>query len=343
MAAPTVSDYALQILKPNGFSQSSSSLLNFLTAIVNLHGKANTTPRLDPLDVALTGRMRSDVGMLEMASKNMSQGSAAMKMTVEPLTRTQTLLGEMADLTSKAGIAYTANKMDEYAELKNQYDVKAKEVSSLVKNTSFNGISLLDGASWKSPNASIQANYTTNPVSGAKTYAGTGTIGMQAGNSTINVTMTDFGATATANGHSLVDLSTDVPWMKSTTFTRPALGDANYATKLAQYTDAIAKYNLQNPGSIIANPGAHTAPVTINVPDFDAASKKLFDLQDKVGASLASYGASAGSMERQSSMFKGQADIVKQAVSNQLSGLKEKDVEGMTLELLRSSIISGRG
>lgn len=356
MAAPTVSDYALQLLKPNSLTQSNNNPLDFISLLVNAQNQqAASRPRLDPLDVALTGRMRSDVGVLEVASKNMTQGSAAMKTTLEPLTRVQTLLGEMANLTAQAGEAYNSNKMDAYETFKTQYEVKAQEVSNLVKGTSFNGIPLMDGASWGSPNSSIQAKYieVTDPDTGevSTKYAGTGTLSIQANNSRMNVDMIDFGATAKDNGHSLVDLSTDVPWFKNSTYdlpegTRPPdtdpAGQADYDARMLTYRNAV-RTSFQQQGIEYTEDEvqSYTQPVDVSEDDFGTATDKLFELQQLVGMAIARYGAQNASMERQSSMYKGQADIVKQAVTNQLSG--SSDLESFTVDLLRSSIINSRG
>lgn len=356
MAAPTVSDYAMQLLKPNGLTQTVNNPLDFLSTLMSAQSSQTPSrPRLDTLDVALTGRMRSDVGVNEVASKNMSQGASAMKTTLEPLTRVQTLLGEMANLTAQAGEAYNGNKMDDYEAYQTQYAAKAQEVSNLVKGTSFNGISLMDGAGWKSPNSSVRANYkeVTDSVTGevSKVYAGTGTIGIQGGRSTMNVEMIDFGSSAKENGHSLVDLVEDTPWLAETNVSMPEgtrppdtdpIGQATYDEQMTNYRDSVRKYFEQEGMALDEDEiQSYTAEVTIKTGNFDAATSKLFELQDLVGMAIARYGAFNASMERQSAMHKGQADILKQAVSNQLSG--SSDLETMTIDLLRSSIINGRG
>lgn len=351
MAAPTVSDYALLLLKPNILTQSSVNPLDFVTSLLN--SSQNTAkPKLDPLDIALTGRMRADVGTLEVSSKNMTQGAAAMKTTLEPLTRLQTLLGEMANLTDQASTVYGSDS-SAYEAFKTQYETKAQEVSNLVRNTTFNGIPLLDGASWQSDGSSVVADYRTvtdeNGVA-VREYSGTGRLNIHAGNSNMSVVMIDFGSTAKNQGTSLVDLTNDAAWMRDTEVSAPPLPGAGataeeqaaYTEARAQYEDYVTQYNATlSPDIAPLDPTTTNETFTIKAPAFSETSAQLFKLQDIVGMAIARYGAFNSSMERQSAMYKGQSEIVQQAVTNQLSG--SKDLESLTLDLLRSSIISGRG
>lgn len=354
MAAPTVSDYAMQLLKPNGLTQSSVNPLDFLSSLMNSRSSNTTKPAIDPLDIALTGRMRADVGVLDVGSKNMMHGASAMKTTLEPLTRVQTLLGEMSNLTTQAGQAYGTDPAA-YEMHKAAYEAKAQEVANIIKSTTFNGISVFDGSSWGSSNSSIQAQYVDGvDVDGnqAKVYAGTGKLQIQGGKSAMNVTMIDFGASAKAQGHSLVDLTNDAPWLKDTEIvapTPPPSGASSeeiaaYNEARAQYEKYVDQYNSgldpDDPTQTPLDPAANPT-FNLNLPDFEAASGKLMDLQSLVGVAIARYGAFNGAMERQSAMLKGQSDIVKQAVTNQLTG--STDLEGMALDLLRNSIVSGRG
>ncbi len=91
---------------------------------------------------ALTGRIRSDAGMLQQASRNAEEGAAIAKIAQDAagsvediLTRMQTLAQSVSDGTA------TADAADTYRNL-------ASSLKAVISGTQYNGISLLDGDGW---------------------------------------------------------------------------------------------------------------------------------------------------------------------------------------------------
>ena len=135
-----------------------------------------TTGR-DISNAALTGRIRSDAGMLQQASKNTSEGGSILSMAAtatksisDALARMQALAQGVADgsLTSSA---------------QTEYNTLAAGIVGTITSTAYNGINLLSGTNWGADERLA--------VSGSGLQK-TGTLGIQAGTSSIPLSLHDL-------------------------------------------------------------------------------------------------------------------------------------------------------
>ena len=144
------------------------------------HTLMNAQPRDTGRDIsnaALTGRIRSDAGMLRQASKNVSEGGSILTLAATAtqsisaaLTRMQTLAQGVADGTLTPAA-------------QTEYNTLAANISGTIASTAYNGISLLNGNAW--------AGDERLSVSGSGLQK-TGTLGIQAGTSSRPLTLTDL-------------------------------------------------------------------------------------------------------------------------------------------------------
>lgn len=104
-----------------------------------------STAKRDILGEALSGRTRSDAAMLRQASRNVSEAEGMMSLASEGAGNVNKLLKEAKDLVEK----YQASSdPTEQSQLEAQYNALKGNIDNIIKNTNYNGISLLDGDKW---------------------------------------------------------------------------------------------------------------------------------------------------------------------------------------------------
>ena len=151
---------ALQLSMQDIFSSSwfSSALMNkawtdMMRSSVN--GLIRNTGGPDLLGVALGGRLRGDAAMLRQASSNVSEAQSMMRMAAEGVGNIAGQLKEackLADdfLTATQGMVNPTDPS--YIALHDTFQAQYKAISSnidsIIKNTMYNGIALLDGSAW---------------------------------------------------------------------------------------------------------------------------------------------------------------------------------------------------
>lgn len=126
---------------------------------------------------AITGRIRSDSGTLRQSARNLREGGdianiahTGVSSIVESLEKMLKLAQDTAAGSAGSGAA------DAYA-------AHAESIQNTVKNTAYNGISLMDRTQWAT-------DERVSVSSSGSAY--TGSIGIQAGKGMRTVTMTDF-------------------------------------------------------------------------------------------------------------------------------------------------------
>lgn len=131
---------------------------------------------------ALTGRIRSDSGMLRQSSRNLLEGGAIAEIAregvgsiIESLQKMHDLTQEMANGTAASGAAAA-------------YADHAAEIKGIVASTAYNGISLMDKTRWGADERLT--------LSGSGNAA---SLSIQAGNSARSISLADFSDVANAS------------------------------------------------------------------------------------------------------------------------------------------------
>ena len=137
----------------------------------------SSTKRNNIMGEALSGQTRADAAMLRQASKNVGEAESMMSLAADSAKNIQGMLGE----AGKIAAAYQASSdASEKARLQAQYDSIKSNIDNVVKNTSYNGIALMDGAKWgKDERVTADA------------AAGAGKVQIYAGRSGFDLTMSD--------------------------------------------------------------------------------------------------------------------------------------------------------
>lgn len=105
----------------------------------------SSTSRRDMLGEALSGKIRSDSAMLRQASRNVLEAEGMMSLASEGAGEVSKLLKEARGLAEK----YQASTDPvEQSQLELQYNALRSNIDGVIKNTAYNGISLLDGGKW---------------------------------------------------------------------------------------------------------------------------------------------------------------------------------------------------
>jgi len=151
---------ALQLSVQDIFSSSwfSSALMNKAWTDVmrsSVNGLIRNTGGSDLLGVALGGRLRGDAAMLRQASSNVSEAQSMMQMAAEGVGNIAGQLKEAQKLADKfiAATQGMDNPTDpDYIAIRDtfqaQYEAISKNIDSIIRNTMYNGIALLDGSAW---------------------------------------------------------------------------------------------------------------------------------------------------------------------------------------------------
>lgn len=122
---------------------SNGGSLNSAMADMLLQSKTSQRTGKDISASALTGRIRSDAGMLRQSAKNASEGAAMADLIKEGTLSIAETLNKMQTVMQEASSAYTPA-------LQTEYDNLVSSLKATISNTQYNGISLLDGGKWDS-------------------------------------------------------------------------------------------------------------------------------------------------------------------------------------------------
>jgi flagellin len=157
---------ALQLSVQDMFSSSwfSSALMNKVWTEA-MHSSVNGLIRnaggADLLGAALGGKMRGDAAMLRQASSNVSEAQTMMIMAADAAGSIANLLKEaqtLADdfLTATQSMTPGAPAYDAlYGRYQPLYEAISKNIDSIIKNTTYNGMALLDGKAWNNGDARL--------------------------------------------------------------------------------------------------------------------------------------------------------------------------------------------
>ncbi len=98
----------------------------------------------DAAGLAISEKMRAQITGLETAQKNANDGISLVQTAEGALTEVHSMLNRMVELaTQSANGTYDG---DDRNSIKAEVDALTKEIDRIAKNTTFNGISLLDGS-----------------------------------------------------------------------------------------------------------------------------------------------------------------------------------------------------
>ena len=168
---------ALQLSMQDMFAGSwfSGALMNqvwteMMRAGVN--GLVRNTGGADLLGAALGGGLRADAAMLRQASSNVSEAQGMMNMAARASGNIASLLKEaqtLADdfLAATEGMIPGTTAYDAlYEQYQPLYEAISKNIDSIIKNTVYNGISLLNGNAWTNGDErlSVTRDAGNNPV-----------------------------------------------------------------------------------------------------------------------------------------------------------------------------------
>lgn len=142
-----------------------------LSALLKDSGTASTGRQKSA--AALTGRIRSDAGMLRQASRNMDEASTIASIAQKGVASIKESLSQMQGLAADVASGKTTA-----AEAKSTYSDLAKSIQGTIDSTAYNGIKLLDASSWAGEE---RLAYDQN--------AGSASLSIQAGNSPLSLTL----------------------------------------------------------------------------------------------------------------------------------------------------------
>ena len=163
---------ALQLSVQDIFSSSwfSSALMNKVwmeTMRSSVNGLIRKTGGADLLGAALGGSLRGDAAMLRQASSNVSEAYAMMDMAATAVGNIAGLLQEAQTLASDF-LALDPGAQSNpaiQAQYKTQYKAISKNIDSIIQNTKYNGIALLDGNAWDGDQRlSVTRDASNNPL-----------------------------------------------------------------------------------------------------------------------------------------------------------------------------------
>ena len=94
---------------------------------------------------AITGRVRSDAAMLRQASSNVREAQSMMELASTATSNIKEMLAEAKTIADD--YKGTSDPVLQ-GQLQAQYNSITSNINNIIKNTSYNGISLLDGNAW---------------------------------------------------------------------------------------------------------------------------------------------------------------------------------------------------
>lgn len=97
----------------------------------------------DAAGLAISEKMRAQVGGLNQATRNAQDGISLIQTAEGGLNETHSILQRMRELTVQS--ANDTNTTDDRAEIQKEFDQLAKEITRVSSTTQFNGQELLDG------------------------------------------------------------------------------------------------------------------------------------------------------------------------------------------------------
>lgn len=106
-------------------------------------GRQPVQPLTNPFDEAITGKMRSDSAVIRQNARNVKEAATMVGMAKEAVSTIKTTLEEMEALAKKvdAGDITAAGAEAEY-------NASRDKIKSIVENTKYNNIALLDSTKW---------------------------------------------------------------------------------------------------------------------------------------------------------------------------------------------------
>ncbi|MCL2122995.1 MAG: hypothetical protein FWH34_02785 [Desulfovibrionaceae bacterium] len=165
---------ALQLSVQDMFSSSwfSNALMNKVWTEMmrsSVHGLLRNTGGPELLGAALGGRLLGDAAMLRQASSNVSEAQSMMRMAADAveniadlLKEAQTLADDFITATQDLDLGTTADMglyMELYSKFQPLYEAVSNNIDSIIQNTAYNGIALLDGSAWGAdPRLSVMGN-----------------------------------------------------------------------------------------------------------------------------------------------------------------------------------------
>ncbi len=141
---------ALQSIVRSLFSdQVASAWQENLSAQVGQLIQNSRPSKRENMAAALTGRVRSDAAMLRQASSNVREAEGMMELASTATENIKDMLADAKTIADK----YTATSDPVLqGQLQAQYNSITSNINNVIKNTSYNGISLLDGNAWAGDN-----------------------------------------------------------------------------------------------------------------------------------------------------------------------------------------------
>ncbi|HDQ41313.1 MAG TPA: flagellin [Desulfonatronum sp.] len=109
-----------------------------------LLGKQPVKPLTNPFDEAITGKLRSDSATIRQNARNLKEAASMMGIAADAVATIKSTLEEMEALAKKIA----ENDLDYSATAKEEYDALRDKITSIVENTKYNGIALLDSSQW---------------------------------------------------------------------------------------------------------------------------------------------------------------------------------------------------
>ncbi|MDR0466361.1 MAG: hypothetical protein LBH94_03280 [Deltaproteobacteria bacterium] len=178
----------------------------------SLNGLGRNAGGADLLGVALGGSLRGDAAMLRQASSNLTEAQAMMNMAADAAGNIASQLKEaktLADdfLAATQGMNVTdPDYAPIYERFQAQYQAIGKNIDAVIKNTTYNGIALLDGNAWNNggERLTVTRNASNAPLAAS--------VHIQAGDNGFPLTFNNMAAefSDVAGRHMLVDATW--PW-----------------------------------------------------------------------------------------------------------------------------------
>ena len=194
---------ALQLSVQDMFSSSwfSGALMNKVWMEMmrsSVNGLMRKTGGADLLGAALGGNLRGDAAMLRQASSNVAEAHAMMSMAA---TAAGNIAGQLKEAQTLADDFLALAPGDpNRAALQAQYEAISKNIDSIIQNTKYNGITLLDGSAWGGDERlSITRDTSNNPLA-ASVHIQSGDSGFPLAFNNMGLEFADI-----AGKHTLVD------------------------------------------------------------------------------------------------------------------------------------------
>ncbi|GAB6057320.1 flagellin N-terminal helical domain-containing protein [Desulfonatronum parangueonense] len=107
-------------------------------------GRQPVQPLTNPFDEAITGKLRADTATIRQNARNVKEAAAMMGVAASAVGTIKSTLEEMQVLAKKV---LEDDEVDG-SNVSNEYNALRDKIKSIVENTRYNGISLLDSRNW---------------------------------------------------------------------------------------------------------------------------------------------------------------------------------------------------